>query len=92
MGGWVAWMCAMMLAVLLFVGRADVCVDGCRTGSCIDVGWVDVCSEAVLYLVDSFRRLRRGGGVDVCIEVAMGSGAGCPVLCNDVVRSDAVES
>ena len=38
MGGWVAWMCAMMLAVLLFVGRADVCVDGCRTGSCIDVG------------------------------------------------------
>ena len=37
-GGWVVCMCAMMLAVLLFVGRADVCVDGCRTGSCIDVG------------------------------------------------------
>ena len=38
MGGWVAWMCAMMLAVLLFVGRAHVGVDGCRTGTCIDVG------------------------------------------------------
>ena len=29
---------AMMLAVLLFVGRAHVGVDGCRTGTCIDVG------------------------------------------------------
>ena len=29
---------AMMLAVLLFVGRAHVGVDGCRTGICIDVG------------------------------------------------------
>ena len=48
MGGWVAWTCAMMLAVLLFVGRAGVCVDGCRSGSCIDAGWVDVCSEVVL--------------------------------------------
>ena len=38
MGGWVPWMCAMMLAVLLFVGRAHVDVDGCRTGTCIDVG------------------------------------------------------
>ena len=35
--------------------------------------------------------LRKGGGVDVCIEVAMGTDAGCPVVCNDVVRSDAVE-
>ena len=48
MGGWVAWTCAMMLAVLLFAGRAGVCVDGCRSGSCIDAGWVDVCSEVVL--------------------------------------------
>ena len=29
---------AMMLAVLLFVGRAHVGIDGCRTGTCIDVG------------------------------------------------------
>ena len=40
MGGWVAWTCVMMLAVLLFAGRAGVCVDGCRSGSCIDAGWV----------------------------------------------------
>ena len=38
MGGWVAWTCAMMLAVLLFAGRAGVCVDGCRSGSCVDAG------------------------------------------------------
>ena len=38
MGGWVVCMCAMMLAVLLFVGRADVCVDGCGIDTCIDVG------------------------------------------------------
>ena len=63
MGGWVAWMCAMMLAVLLFVGRAGVCVDGCRAGSCIDAGWVDVCSEVVLDSANSFSGLRRGGGV-----------------------------
>ena len=56
MGGWlrgwddgrmgcVVCMCAMMLAVLLFVGRADLCVDGCGIGTCIDVGRVDVCHE-----------------------------------------------
>ena len=39
MGGWGVWYaCAMMLAVLLFVGRADLCVDGCGIGTCIDVG------------------------------------------------------
>ena len=38
-------MCAMMLAVLLFVGRADVCVDGCGIDTCIDVGSVDVCID-----------------------------------------------
>ena len=49
MGGWLrGWddgrmgcvvsMCAMMLAVLLFVGCADVCGDGCGIGTCIDVG------------------------------------------------------
>ena len=59
---WVVCMCAMMLAVLLFVGCADVCVDGCRSGSCIDVGWVDVCSEVVLNFADFFRRLRREEG------------------------------
>ena len=69
-----AWMCAMMLAVLLFVGRADVCVDGCRTGSCIDVGWVDVCSEVVLDFANSFsetekgRRGARMGGFSLYLE------------------------
>ena len=43
--GWVLCMCAMMLIVLLFVGCADVCVDGCGIGMCIDVGLVDVCIE-----------------------------------------------
>ena len=38
MGGWVVCMCAMMLVVLLFVGRADACVDGCGIAMCIDVG------------------------------------------------------
>ena len=38
MGGWVVCMCAMMLAVLLFVGRADVFVDGCGIDTCIGVG------------------------------------------------------
>ena len=30
------------------------------------------------------------GLVDVCIEVAIGSDAGCPVVCNDVVCSGEV--
>ena len=74
MGGWVAWTCAMMLAVLLFVGRAGVCVDGCRSGSCIDAGWVDVCSEVVLddgvcsngvvYVCCSFHKVLSGRGVE----------------------------
>ena len=54
MGGWVAWMCAMMLAVLLFVGRAHVGVDGCRTMSAVRLCWT-------LRILS--RRLRRGGGV-----------------------------
>ena len=63
MGGWVAWTCAMMLAVLLFVGRAGVCVDGCRSGSCIDAGWVMSVVKLCWILWILFRRLRRGGGV-----------------------------
>ena len=38
-------MCAMMAVVLLLVGCADVCVDGCGIGMCIDVGLVDVSIE-----------------------------------------------
>ena len=60
MDGWVVCMCAMMLAALLFVGRADVCVDGCRTGSCIDVGWVNVRSEVVLDFANSFSEAEKG--------------------------------
>ena len=38
-------MCAMMLAVLLFVGCADVCGDGCGIDTCIGVGRIHVCIE-----------------------------------------------
>ena len=43
--GWVVCMCAMMLAVLLFVGCADVCGDGCGIDTCIGVGRIHVCIE-----------------------------------------------
>ena len=53
--GWVVCMCAMMLAVLLFVGCADVCGDGCGIDMCIDVGRVHVCIEVrVLDPLDHF--------------------------------------
>ena len=33
------------MVVVLLVGCADVCVDGCGIGMCIDVGLVDVCID-----------------------------------------------
>ena len=53
MGGWVAWMCAMMLAVLLFVGLAHVSML-VELMSAVRLCWM-------LWII--LRRLRRGGGV-----------------------------
>ena len=63
MGGWVAWMCAMMLAVLLFVGRADVWVAVVVLAHASML--VELLSVVRLCWISwiLFWRLRRGGGV-----------------------------
>ncbi len=71
MGGWVAWMCAMMLAVLLFVGLAHVSMlvesMGGREDEWVDgrmggwVAWMCAMMLAVLLFVG-----RAHVGVDSC--------------------------